>query len=326
MNQDLMLSKNNINWECDTQLKTIKDIYGKKLTNEEFSTFVNLGLSTGLNPFLREIWAIKYGDSPASIFIGRDGYRKSAQANKNYDYHMSDAVYSNDSFSVNNGEVNHVYRVVDRGILLGAYCIVKRHSSSKPLFVYVDLKEYDTQQSNWKTKKSTMIKKVAEAQCLRMAFQELFSGTYDESEEFYIEKDSRNSTTNISKLIEGKSERVENIDHIMKIITDAKSLDDLEQVATLSKNLNPENKEKVRKFYKEAKDLIKLATGEIEEPTQKPDLAQITDDYEKVKKSLLNAKSKDTLDIAADLISSLDVKHKEELTEIYNSRKTQLNN
>lgn len=31
-----------------------------------------------------------------------------------------------------------------------------------------------------------MIKKVAEAQCLRMAFQALFAGTYDESEEFYV--------------------------------------------------------------------------------------------------------------------------------------------
>ena len=51
------------------------------------------------------------------------------------------------------------------------------------MFNFVDIKEYNTNQSVWKQKPATMIKKVAEAQWLRWTFQELFAGTYDESEE-----------------------------------------------------------------------------------------------------------------------------------------------
>jgi hypothetical protein len=47
---------------------------------------------------------------------------------------------------------------------------------------YVDFKEYVQSFGVWKTKPATMIKKVAEAQGLRGAFQELFAGTYEESE------------------------------------------------------------------------------------------------------------------------------------------------
>jgi phage recombination protein Bet len=162
----------------------VKQIYGKNLTDGEFQTFVNLGKSTGLNPFLREIWAVKYGSAAAQIFIGRDGYRRSAQSHPQYDYHHVDAVYSNDDFHFDlvKGEVNHVYNFKDRGKLVGAYCLVKKRNSSKPIFVFVDVQEYNTSKSVWADKPATMIKKVAEAQGLRMAFQELFAGTYEESE------------------------------------------------------------------------------------------------------------------------------------------------
>lgn len=46
------------------------------------------------------------------------------------------------------------------------------------------LTEYATGKSLWVTKPETMIKKVAEAQVLRMTFVEEFNGTYDESEEW----------------------------------------------------------------------------------------------------------------------------------------------
>jgi phage recombination protein Bet len=133
---------------------------------------------------MRELWCIKYGDSPAQIFVGRDGYRRSAQANPNYDYHHVEGVYSNDDlhYSVTTGEVHHKQDFKNRGNLLGAYCIVKKKNSSRPTYVFVDLKEYDTGKSLWASKKATMIKKVAEVQCLRMAMQEIFGGTYDESE------------------------------------------------------------------------------------------------------------------------------------------------
>lgn len=174
-------------WETEVNLAQIKEIYGRGLSIGEFNTLVQIGRATGLNPFLREIWAVKYKDSPAQIFIGRDGYRKSAQRNPSYDYHVSDAVYSNDEFCVDNGEIKHKYNLAKRGELIGAYCVVKRKGASRTSYVFVELKEYSTGMSLWKSadqkgKPATMIKKVAESQALRAAFQELFAGTYSEEE------------------------------------------------------------------------------------------------------------------------------------------------
>ncbi len=67
-------------WTDEKKLIEIKDLLAPKLTANEFALLVNMGKATGLNPFLREIWAVKYDDkSPAQVFIGRDGYRKVAQ-------------------------------------------------------------------------------------------------------------------------------------------------------------------------------------------------------------------------------------------------------
>lgn len=178
----------NSDWNKDTFLADVKKVYGKDLQDHEFSLLCQLGMATNLNPFLREIWAVKYGNAPATIFIGRDGYRKAAQNYNNYDYHIVDSVYSNDDFRIENSKIIHNYNITDRGKLVGAYCSVKRKSSSKPMFVYVDLNEYNLKKSVWLTKPATMIKKVAEAQGLRMAFQSIFAGTYDESEDWTVEE------------------------------------------------------------------------------------------------------------------------------------------
>lgn len=171
-------------WEDKSKLKEIRLTFANNATETEFRMMVELGRVTGLSPYLREIWLVKYGNAPATIFIGRDGYRKSAQRQPAYDFHQPDAVYKNDSFKICKGEIEHSYNFQDRGELVGAYCTVKRHDSSRPIYVYVDFKEYSSGKSLWATKPATMIKKVAEAQALRLAFQDVFAGTYSEAEEF----------------------------------------------------------------------------------------------------------------------------------------------
>lgn len=174
-------------WESEKSLAEIKAIFAKNLSNNEFSAFIGMGKANDLNPFLREIWAVKYDEkSPAQIFIGRDGYRKLAQRNPDYNYHQVDAVYSNDIFQFADGKVRHSYTASNRGKLLGAYCQVFKHSTSESTYVYCPLEEYSTGKSLWNPqtgKQATMIKKVAEAQCLRMAFQEQYAGTYSEFED-----------------------------------------------------------------------------------------------------------------------------------------------
>lgn len=165
-------------------LKQVKAQFAPTLSDTEFNFFVGLGQGLKANPFTREIWAVKYGTAPASIFLGRDFYRKKAQEQPDYDGHYAEAVYSNDTFSVENGHVKHSFKLSDRGNLLAAYCIVKRKGISQPYYVLVNFAEYDLKQSLWKTKPETQLKKVAESQALRGAYQGVFAGTYDESEQY----------------------------------------------------------------------------------------------------------------------------------------------
>ncbi len=188
MSNELTVISNNqmAIWDDNSKLEEIRKLFAPKLTDMEFKLFVGIGKATKLNPFMREIWSVKYQEStPAQIFIGRDGYRKAAQAHSEYDYHQCDAVYSNDDFEVHNGEVRHSYKMANRGELIGAYCIAKRHKSSRPIYVFAELKEYSTGKSLWNPstgKPATMIKKVAESQCLRACFQDLLGGTYGKEE------------------------------------------------------------------------------------------------------------------------------------------------
>jgi phage recombination protein Bet len=214
-------------WDDEKKLSEIRKLFAPKLSDMEFKFFVGLGKASRLNPFTREIWAVKYQDSaPAQVFIGRDGYRKAAQAHSDYDFHQCDAVYENDEFEVVNGEVNHKYKLVNRGALVGAYCIAKRHKSSRPIYVFADIKEYSTGKSLWNTqtgKPATMIKKVAESQCLRACFQDLLGGTYGE-EEFNNQEEPRTmrliqGNTNTQKLKDvlgiGEGRETQNHDHMV---------------------------------------------------------------------------------------------------------------
>lgn len=273
-------------WESSDDLKQIKETFGKGLSSAEFNTLVQMGRATGLNPFLKEIWAVKYGERAAQIFIGRDGYRKSAQRHPLYDYHLADAVYSNDKFDVVNGEVTHKYNLGNRGNLVGAYCIVQRKGSSRPTYVFVELKEYTTNKSLWAQdgKPATMIKKVAEAQGLRAAFQELFAGTYSECEAWQtkdvqqkpqgvqglkaklgianveqpIANDFDHETGEIIEaVIEEKTEENNNADTMVFLIESACNANDLAKAMKGFKSLSQEDKTKVYEVYKEKSEEFK---------------------------------------------------------------------
>jgi phage recombination protein Bet len=175
--------------EIWSNVNEIRKLFAANLDEREFTFFMTLGKGLGANPFKREIWAVKYDASkPASIFCGRDFYRRKAQEQEDYNGHVTDAVYTNDQFKVVNGIPEHAYSLVDRGELIGAYTAVYRKSIDKPFFVFVKLSEYDKGFSLWKTMKETLIKKVSEAQGLRGAYQGIFAGTYDESEQWVAEK------------------------------------------------------------------------------------------------------------------------------------------
>jgi phage recombination protein Bet len=143
-------------------------MYAKDCTSDEFKVFCKLAESLGLNPMLRQIWAIKYGNSPATFLIGRDGLLDVAHRNSNFD-----GMDSGTTGSIKDDD-------------LEGWCKVFRKDISHPFSVTVDYCEYVAKDRSgkptrfWAEKPKTMIKKVAEAQALRKAFR--VTGVYCEDE------------------------------------------------------------------------------------------------------------------------------------------------
>ena len=142
------------------KLQLIRDMFAKGANDNEFGVMIELARKYQLDPFARQIWLVKYGDNPAQIFCGRDGYLAIAHRSGQFD-------------GIQSGS-----RVED-GELIG-WCRVYRKDMSHPFEVEVYASEYSTGKNLWRDKPRTMIQKVAEAHALRRAFS--ISGLYSPEE------------------------------------------------------------------------------------------------------------------------------------------------
>ena len=143
------------------KLQLIRDMCAKGATDNEFLVMMELANRYQLDPFSKQIWLVKYGDSPAQIFCGRDGYLAIA--------HRSGVFDGMDAGADKDAE----------GQLYG-WCKVWRKDMSHPFEVRVYASEYSTGKNLWRDKPRTMIQKVAEAHALRRAFS--ISGLYSPEE------------------------------------------------------------------------------------------------------------------------------------------------
>jgi len=144
-----------------TKLSIIRDMFARGLNETEFAVFLELAKRYRLDPFSRQIWAIKYNNDDAKIFVGRDGYLAVAHKSPYFDGMESGTLTD------------------DKGEIIG-WCRVHRSDMKVPFYVQVYEREYTTKKSLWLSKPRTMIQKVAECQCLRKAFN--LSGFYDPDE------------------------------------------------------------------------------------------------------------------------------------------------
>jgi len=138
------------------QISLIKATVARGCTQTEFELLMYLSAQYGLDPIRRQIWAVKYGNSPASIFTGRDGFLEIAHRSGQFDG-MESGV-----------------REEDKDLI--GWCRVYRKDMSHAFYVEVYEKEYTTGKNLWQTKPRIMIQKVAESSCLRRAFS--VSGLY----------------------------------------------------------------------------------------------------------------------------------------------------
>lgn len=138
----------------------IHNTVAKGCTENEFALLLYQAKILKLDPLRKQIWAVKYGDQPALIFIGRDGFLQIAHRSGQFD-----------------GMESGVTGVP--GELVG-WAKVYRNDMQHPFSVEVQEKEYSTGKGNWLKMPRTMIQKVAESQALRKAFA--ISGVYSPEE------------------------------------------------------------------------------------------------------------------------------------------------
>lgn len=149
----------------DEQEKLIRDTVARGATHDEFKLFMYRAKNMGLDPLKPgQIHFIKYGNSPGSIVVGIDGMRSRAER-------------TGKRAGVKRGVILNV-----EGQVTGAWAEVYRKDWNEPAREEVRLSEYSTGKAGWAKMPETMIKKVAEAAALRMAFPDELGGIYAEEE------------------------------------------------------------------------------------------------------------------------------------------------
>jgi len=134
---------------------------GGNLTPAEKMQFVEIAAAFQLNPFKREIYCVAYDTKNGrklSIITGYEVYLKRAER----------------TGSLDGWEVKTQGKISAGS--LKAIVTIHRKDWSKPFTHEVYFREYNQNNSMWKSKPVTMLKKVAIAQAFRMAFPDEFGG------------------------------------------------------------------------------------------------------------------------------------------------------
>lgn len=160
------------------QLDLLKRTIAKDTTDDEFSLFVNTAKRMGLDPFARQIHAVKRWDSKAkcevmAIQVGIDGYRTIADRTGVY------APGPATEFEVNaKGEIVSATAFVKK-LVAGEWHTI---SAAAHYDEYVQRTKEGVPTSMWKTKPRIMLGKCAEAIALRRAFPSQLAGVYTDDE------------------------------------------------------------------------------------------------------------------------------------------------
>lgn len=168
------------------QLELLKRTIAKGTTDDEFQLFVQTANRTGLDPFARQIYAVKRWDSKErkevmQIQISIDGMRLTAQRSGQY------AGQLGPWWCDEEGNWQAIWPK-SKGYPVAARVAVLRHDFKEPLYVvahwdeYVPLTNEGKPQFMWHKMPALMLGKVSESLALRKAFPAELSGLYSPEE------------------------------------------------------------------------------------------------------------------------------------------------
>ena len=158
---------------------------GGNVTDGEVMMFLSLCRYQHLNPFLREAYLIKFGNTdPATIVTGKDVFTKRADAHPNYKGKKAGVVVLKENGEIEEREGT---MVLPNENLVGGWAKVfikdkEAEYQSVSFDEYAGRKKDGTLNSQWAKKPATMIRKVAVVQALREAFPDRFQGMYAKEE------------------------------------------------------------------------------------------------------------------------------------------------
>lgn len=157
------------------------------ITDQEAMMFLSLCRFQKLNPFVRDAYCIKYGNSdPATLVIGKDVYTKRAEQNPRFNGMEHGVIVLTADGEVK--ERTGSFYVKGKEELVGGWAKVYIKGREVPQYDTVAFEEYagfkkdGSLNSNWSKRPGTMIEKVAIMHALRNAFPNDFQGLYIQEE------------------------------------------------------------------------------------------------------------------------------------------------
>lgn len=154
------------------QLDLIKSTLTDGLSDNEFALFIEVAKRTGLDPFRKQIYAIKRGVR-MTIMTGIDGFRVLAQRSGAYEGQTPHEWCGKD------GIWKDVW--LEAGPPAAARVGIYRRGFKAPLYAVAKYSSYAAQ-NLWQKMPEVMLSKVAEALAIRRAFPEDVSGLYTDDE------------------------------------------------------------------------------------------------------------------------------------------------
>jgi len=158
-------------WSPDQQ-RLISSTIAPGCSADELTLFAYACQRTGLDPFSRQIYAIKRGGK-MTIQAGIDGLRSIAER-------TGELAGCQRYWCGPDGEWREIW--LESKPPAGAKAVIWRKGCEHPFVAVATLAEYDAGQGLWRKMPATMLAKCAEAQALRTGFPADLSGIYSSEE------------------------------------------------------------------------------------------------------------------------------------------------
>ncbi|RAP29091.1 hypothetical protein C2W64_04038 [Brevibacillus laterosporus] len=201
------------------ELDTLKATVAKGTTNEQFSLFVQTCVSSGLNPFLNQIYCIVYRGRDGAVMsmqIAVEGIVSLAKRNPHYKGFIASEVKEQDEFEINvaAGEVTHKITAMQRGKTIGAYCVAYREGAPNvAVVITIDQIEHLIKGRNkdmWRDYFDDMIVKHAMKRAFKRQFGIEIAETENVPSETSIENMPEYEPTQREVVVEVNGEEVRN--------------------------------------------------------------------------------------------------------------------